>query len=152
VRLGGLFPWKLIDMEQPAVTELLTRRGALQLYSDLRDRINSVAWYDFWWRRRMLELRKEFQPLFHALGLDLYLCSGCVGYGRGARLEYWLLFVDHSEAPSDFEKTIEGRELSWCDLFQPYGPRTLTQFSGEPDQAVQPLLSKTGKLDALGKT
>merc|ERR1711904_190490 len=99
-----------VDIDQPAVTEMMARLGATDLYEEFMDAVFAVT--GMWWRRQLLELRASYAPRFFAFGIDVWVCKKHVG-GKHGWSEYWMLFVDRSVAPCNFKQSINWNHLLW---------------------------------------
>jgi len=97
-----------VDIDQSAVTEMMVRVGAMDLYKEFMDAVFAVTGLS--WRRQLLELRSAYAPRFFAFGIDVWVCKKHVG---GVLDEFWMLFVDRSIAPHDFKQSISWRHLLW---------------------------------------
>jgi len=112
--------WRMgkIDIEQAAVTEMMVRRGASELYAEFMRAVYEHVDGWTWGRKKLLALRNQYSPRFFALGIDVWACSHhqAGAGGKEGHNEYWVLFVDRSVAPdngANVREMIGWKQLMW---------------------------------------
>lgn len=137
---------KKIEVVQPAVSEMMAKLDAGELYREFMSAVfalidSGVVWG---WRRELLSLRMQFAPRFFALGMDVWVCKQHTG-GRCGHNEYYMLFVDRNVAdPASVRSVLSWRHLMWgmgtglrqldmAPFIQPY----LRQLSADGTKATE---------------